>query len=124
MINFDPRKEPNKIFTYGSNESGIHGAGAAKTAQQKYGAVYGKYGFNGNSYGIPTKSGSLHTLELHKIRFYVEQFLTFAKANGDLKFLLTPIGTGLAGIPASDIAPMFKNAPSNVILPDEFSDLL
>lgn len=31
----------NEIFVFGSNEAGIHGAGAAKQAVKKFGAIAG-----------------------------------------------------------------------------------
>ena len=33
--------EPNQIFVFGSNTQGRHGKGAALTAKNKFGAVYG-----------------------------------------------------------------------------------
>lgn len=50
--------EPHKdvIFVFGSNYEGRHGAGAAKVAREKFGAIYGQAeGLQGNSYGLPTK---------------------------------------------------------------------
>ena len=48
--------EPNTIFVFGSNPEGRHGAGAAKFAREKFGAIYGKgEGPQGNAYAIPTK---------------------------------------------------------------------
>jgi hypothetical protein len=32
--------EKNQIFVFGSNTQGRHGAGAAKTAYSKFGAIY------------------------------------------------------------------------------------
>jgi len=44
-----------RIFVFGSNLSGIHGAGAALFALRNYGAVYGiGAGPTGNAYAIPT----------------------------------------------------------------------
>lgn len=46
----------NMIFVFGSNLSGIHGAGAAHFAMQKMGAIYGQgQGLQGQSYALPTK---------------------------------------------------------------------
>jgi hypothetical protein len=46
----------NTIFVFGSNTEGRHGAGAAKVAREKFGAIYGKgEGPQGNAYAIPTK---------------------------------------------------------------------
>lgn len=50
--------EPNNntIFVFGSNPEGRHGAGSAKVAKEKFGAVYGiGEGLQGNSYALPTK---------------------------------------------------------------------
>jgi ATP-grasp domain, R2K clade family 3 len=43
------------IFVFGSNLAGRHGAGSAKEARLKHGAIYGQGRFKqGNSYAIPT----------------------------------------------------------------------
>ena len=111
----------NEIFVYGSNRSGRHGAGAALTALKKFGAVYGNgEGLQGQSYALPTKGFNVETLPLSEIEKHVARFIEFAKQRTDLIFLVTPIGTGLAGYSATDIAPMFRNVPTNVILPREF----
>lgn len=102
------------VFVFGSNEAGIHGAGAAKTALQLYGAVLGKgHGHYGNSYALPTKSPGLRTLRGQVIHEYVDTFLAYAREHGELSFMVTRVGCGLAGLKDSDIAPMFKNAPDN-----------
>ncbi len=109
------------IFVFGSNLAGRHGKGAALSAVKEHGAVYGVgEGLRGNSYAIPTKDWHIKTLPLNVIRLGVNRFLECAKARDDLTFRLTPIGCGLAGYKPEQIAPMFRDAPSNVILPDEF----
>jgi hypothetical protein len=45
----------NGIFVYGANTEGRHGMGAAKVAREKFGAIYGKTGLQGQSYGIIIK---------------------------------------------------------------------
>lgn len=43
------------IFVFGSNPEGKHGAGSAKVALKKFGAVMGKgEGLYGHSYALPT----------------------------------------------------------------------
>lgn len=109
------------VFVFGSNLAGRHGKGAALWARQHRGAVYGKgEGMHGNSYAIPTKSRQLRTLSLGEIETYVSEFIGFAMAHQELRFQLTPIGCGLAGYTPDQIAPMFADAPENVIMPDEF----
>jgi hypothetical protein len=114
-----------RVFVFGSNLAGRHGKGAALFARQHHGAILGQgVGRQGNSYAIPTKSEALRTLPLSHIRGYVRDFLRYAADNPSLRFQLTPIGCGLAGYDFADIAPMFKAAPPNVDLPDEFRTAL
>ena len=48
--------EDNTIFVFGSNPQGIHGAGSAKVAREKFGAIYGRgEGLQGHAYALPTK---------------------------------------------------------------------
>ena len=109
------------IFVFGSNLAGRHGKGAALAAKQRYGAIQGQgIGLQGSSYAIPTKDEELKTLPLDEIRGYVEDFIQYAKEHPRSKFQLTAIGCGLAGYVPADIAPMFRNAPINVIKPQEF----
>lgn len=103
-----------KCFVFGSNEAGIHGAGAAKFAYQERGARYGKsYGHYGDSFAIPTKDEAIETLPLDQIQQYVIGFLAYAKGHRKLNFQVTRIGCGLAGLKDRDIAPMFVGAPKN-----------
>jgi hypothetical protein len=109
------------IFVFGSNLAGRHGAGAAKFAVKHHGAVYGQgWGLQGNSFAIPTKDAKIKTLPLFYIRIYVDEFKIFAEEHPELTFQLTPIGCGLAGYTYEDIGPMFKNSPSNIVIPKEF----
>lgn len=107
------------VFVFGSNLAGRHGAGAALYARKHHGAIYGQgIGLQGNSYGIPTKDMYIRTLPLHEIARHVIDFLLFAIAHPDLTFEVTRIGCGLAGYTDTQIAPMFKNAPANCLLPE------
>lgn len=118
---------PNQIFVFGSNLSGIHGAGAAKTAI-KFGAIYGQeIGLQGNSYAIPTKNASISkTLSIDEIKPYVDEFIEFAKNNTNLTFFVTEIGCGLAGLDPSDVAQLFIDAINipNIYLPLRFWNVL
>ncbi len=113
----------NEVFVFGSNQSGRHGAGAARTALG-WGAVWGQAeGLQGRTYGIPTKDHSVwRTLSVAEITPYVDRFIEFAKSRPDLTFLVTEIGCGLAGMKPKDVAPMFKLAVDleNVHLPARF----
>lgn len=113
--------QSTEIFVFGSNESGVHGAGAALTAHIHYGAIFGAgNGIQGQSYAIPTKDFNIMTLPIESIKKYVDEFIEYAKSHGNLKFFVTAIGTGLAGYAHSDIAPLFVDAPDNCRLPPEW----
>lgn len=109
------------IFVFGSNMAGRHGKGAALYARKHHGAIYGKgWGRQGNSYAIPTKGRNLETLPLTLIAVDVDDFIQYALAHPHDTFQVTAIGCGLAGYSPEQIAPMFKDAPANCILPPEF----
>lgn len=107
-----------EIFVFGSNKAGRHGAGAARTAHQFYGAKYGcGEGLSGHSYAIPTKGQKIEKLTLKEIKEGVDRFILFATKNPNLQFFLTRIGCGLAGYTDNDICPLFKDSPKNVRRP-------
>ena len=108
--------QPDEIFVFGSNLSGMHGGGAALVAYRKFGAVWGQgVGLQGQSYGIPTMQGGVET-----IRPYVDEFIQFAGEHPELTFLVTRIGCGIAGFTDDEISPLFKKAHSieNIVLPE------
>jgi hypothetical protein len=116
----------NEIFVFGSNLSGYHAGGAARTAM-KWGAQWGQEkGLQGQTYAIPTKDYILKTLPIEKIKPFVDGFIIFAKKNQNLTFLITEIGCGLAGYEPKDIAPLFIDAVNinNIYLPKRFWDII
>ena len=114
--------EENEIFVFGSNLAGMHGGGAAWVANMKFGAEWGVgVGLTGRSYAIPTMHGGVET-----IKPYVDEFIRFAQANPELKFLVTRIGCGIAGFRDEEIAPLFDKAMQvpNIYLPETFFKIL
>jgi hypothetical protein len=113
----------NEVFVFGSNLSGRHGKGAAKTALG-WGAKYGQAsGIQGKTYGIPTKDASIRrTLSIEEIKPFVDDFIEWAKYHSGNIFYVTEIGCGLAGLKPKEIAPLFKDAVSvdNIHLPARF----
>lgn len=108
--------EPNEIFVFGSNLRGLHGGGAARIANLKFGAIIGQgVGLQGQSYAIPTMQGGVET-----IRPYVDEFIDFAKQHPELTFLVTRIGCGIAGFTDEEISPLFAKAHEvdNIVLPE------
>lgn len=119
-----PAYAKEHIFVFGSNLAGRHGKGAALTAKEKHGAIYGQgTGRQGNSYAIPTKDGELNVLPLPAIEFHIQAFIQYAAAHPDLAFGVTPIGCGLAGYTDTFIAPLFAAAPDNCTLPEGWRDI-
>ena len=114
--------ENKEIFVFGSNLAGHHGGGAARAANIKFGAEWGVgVGLTGRSYAIPTMQGGVET-----IKPYVDEFIRFAQANPELKFLVTRIGCGIAGFKDEEIAPLFDKAMQvpNIYLPETFFKIL
>lgn len=112
---------PGEIFVFGSNARGMHGGGAARTAYESFGAVWGQgHGLQGKSYAIDSMSG------LEALRADAEQFCEFARCHPDMRFFVTLIGCGIAGFLPSDVAPCFEDCRelANVTLPAEFWDII
>lgn len=120
--NYIRELKENEIFVFGSNLEGMHGGGAARTAVEHFGAIWGQgVGLQGKSYGIPTMQGGVET-----IKPYVDEFIEFAKQRRDLFFYVTKIGCGIAGFKEEEIAPLFAEAlnEENIALPKSFVELL
>ena len=114
--------KPNEVFVFGSNLAGFHGGGAARAAYKKFGAIWGQgVGMQGQSYAIPTMQGGVET-----IAPYVDEFIEYAMAHPEKRFLVTEIGCGIAGFSPEEIAPLFRKAIDidNISLPMRFWELL
>lgn len=127
---------PHQIFVFGSNVQGVHGKGAAKVAEQLFGAVRGVgEGLSGQSYAIPTREilpstrshlktrprgPAFRSLDTQTIKWAVNKFIMFAIDHPELEFFVTPIGCGYAGHKPEDIKPLFHHRVENVILPECF----
>ena len=115
------RLASNEVFVFGSNEQGLHYGGAAKVAVDYFGAVMGQgVGLQGKSYAIPSMSG------LASMGEYVKQFCEFAKAHPKMRFLVTPIGCGIAGLQPHEVAPLFVDCKDmeNITLPESFWNVI
>jgi hypothetical protein len=109
----DPR-----VFVFGSNRLGVHGAGAARYAARSLGAKsrVGE-GLTGRSYALPTCSVPGVPVTLDELRLHVARFIDFAQANPNERFFVSELGCGIAGFKPEQVAPMFSEAPSNCDLP-------
>ena len=114
-MEFIDELDEGEVFVFGSNGFGAHNGGAAAMAVAKFGAIYGQAeGLQGQSYAINTMDGFEVMAE------QVERFIEFAKKHPELKFLVTEIGCGIAGYTPEEVAPLFKDVPENVVLPNTF----
>lgn len=121
----DPR-----IFVFGSNLRGIHGAGAANYAAVQLGAQQGLgegpmgrryFGDEPRCYALPTCSAPGRPLALAEVAFYTGRFLEYAEVvleiMPEVRFFVSAVGCGSAGFSEVQIAPLFALAPSNCDLP-------
>jgi len=112
----------NEIFVFGSNIGGMHGGGAARIANMKFGAEWGVgEGITGQCYALPTMEGGVDY-----VASKVQNFIKCASEHPELKFYVTRIGCGIAGFTDEEIAPLFQTAMEmdNVILPESFVEIL
>lgn len=122
----------NSIFVFGSNTQGRHGLGAAKTAREKFGAIYGQpKGLQGNSYAIVTKdlTKKIHpSISKDYIINQINSLYDFAVDNIELDFYIAYCGVGknLNSYTPMEMAEMFSSSdiPDNIIFEKSFSILI
>ena len=130
----------NGLFVFGSNNKGVHGLGAAKTAVTEFGAIRGQAsGQQGKSFAVRTKmyqDGKLtiyneltedNKKEMDKMTIEdLNKLRLAAIANPNNKYYVTEIGTKLAGRSVEQMKDLFKRMnnkfgiPDNIILPQVF----
>jgi hypothetical protein len=129
--------QPNQIFVFGSNEGSskggapTHGAGSAKIAREKFGAIQGQSrGLQGQSYGIVTKK--FYDVEKsstpEEITKEIQGLYEYAKQNPTKEFLVSDYSeSNLNGYTGQQMADMFVNAgtiPSNIVFNNNFDRLI
>ena len=116
----------NQVFVFGSNMNGNHAGGAARLAVEKFGAIMGQAeGLQGQSYAIPTLDKDMEKVTEEELITYLGNLRNFANKHPEKEFLLTAIGTGIAGFDTNYMAYMVlrANLPGNVTIPEEFSKI-
>lgn len=109
----------NQIFVFGSNLAGKHYGGAARQAQEQFGAQMGiGEGLTGKTYAFPTLDENFRIRTDDEITQSVEKFFKCVKAHPELEFLLTKVGCGIAGYDESYMIQKFRHAPGNVVKPE------
>lgn len=107
--------KPNEVFVFGSNLEGRHVGGGAKQAYEQFGAIWGiGVGMQGQSYAIPT----MPPLTLIEIEVYIKQFIDWASLTPEYIYLVTSIGTGIAGFSQEEMGEIWSkySLPTNVKL--------
>jgi hypothetical protein len=104
-----------QIFCFGSNLNGEHLGGAAKQAYEQFGAEWGiGEGLTGKCYAFPTLDKEMKQVSLEYLIKSRDKLYQCANENKDLEFLLTSVGTGIAGFDITLIKLLFENTPSNI----------
>lgn len=123
---------PNQVFVFGSNTQGKHGKGAALTAKNKFGAIYGEAeGPQGQSYAIITKDLTKNTHPSRtpeQIKEQIHNLYEYARENPDKEFLVAYSGNGtnLNAYSNQEMADMFGSEPipNNIVFEQEFNKLI
>lgn len=123
---------PNQVFVFGSNTQGKHGKGAALTAKNKFGAIYGQAeGPQGQSYAIITKDLTKNTHPSRtpeQIKEQIHNLYEYARENPDKEFLVaySSKGTNLNAYSNQEMADMFSSEPipNNIVFEQEFNELI
>ena len=133
--------EPGTIFVFGSNPTGIHGAGSARVAVQQFGAIFGQgEGLQGSSYALPTTilsfgnngwSRQSGLMPLDEITEHIKKMYECAKQHPDMKFKVAyrnqPNERTLCGYSGAELMSCFRNAwnglyPDNIYFSEEWAD--
>lgn len=114
-----PTKMQALCFIFGSNLAGKHGKGAALHARKVWGAEYGVgEGPTGYAYALPTKDKRLKTRSLPEIYDSLKLLHYWVCKRPYTLFLMTPVGTGLAGYSKEEIKFLLEQFhwPNNFVL--------
>ena len=113
---------PDEYFVFGSNLLGQHLGGAARDAHRLFSAEMGiGEGITGQCYALPTLDTDFAKRSLEDIQASVWRLFQQARNWPHRRFLITPVGCGIAGFTTDQIAPLFKGAPANCIFLDDWN---
>ena len=129
----DINPDPGNVFVFGSNPEGRHGAGAAKVARLRFGAVYGQgEGLQGSSYALPTKdlrvreNNGFKSIPPATITASIRRMYDCAREHPGLRFMVAYRNTyarSLNGYTGIEMIRMFLDAgpiPENVWFSEEW----
>lgn len=111
----------DELFVFGSNFAGKHLGGAAKQAYEQFGAEMGVgEGITGRCYAFPTLDEKFEQFTFEELEIFRDRLYRVCNNITHNKFLLTAVGTGIAGYSVDVMKKLFSNHPFNLILPEEF----
>lgn len=114
----------NQVFVFGSNLRGAHLGGAARQAQEQFGAEPGiGEGLTGQCYAFPSLDAQMRKSSWDALENSRDLFYKYAREHPDKEFLMTAVGTGIAGFTAKQMMRLFQDVPTNVILPPEWKNI-
>ncbi len=107
--------QDNQILVVGTNMNGFHYGGAAAQAHKDFGLEWGFCeGLCNKSYAFPTLTKNMEQRSGKAMVMSRAYFYHVADENPDKEFLLTPVGTGIAGYSYDYIHELFRDLPINV----------
>lgn len=122
MTNIITQLTDNQIFIFGSNRNGTHAGGAARQAHEDFGAEWGVgEGLTGQCWAFPTLDEDMQQVTIADLEASRDKLYQFVQANPELEFILTPVGTGIAGFSREVIEAIFDTLPHNIIKTDNWT---
>lgn len=111
-----------QVIVVGTNLAGNHAGEAAKQAKEDFGLQEGvAEGMSGQTYAFPTLTKDFKQRDHHDLKNSVKNFWHCAIEHPEVEFLMTPVGTGIAGYDTHYMKSLFQDMPKNVVLPPEWT---
>lgn len=113
------RLADNQFFVAGTNYAGNHAGGAAFYAYEHFGLKFGiAEGLCGKTYAFPTLESDMNKRGMRGLIKSRDRFFETARALPEKQFVMSAVGTGIAGYEIGEMKILFENPPVNVVLPD------
>ena len=111
--------ENHEVFVFGSNKNWNHAGGAAKLAQDKFGAVEGEWeGLFGKSYAFPTLGSDMKQLSKEELEQARDNLYKSCAEETKKIFFLTKVWCGIAGYDEEYMKNLFVDSPANLVKPE------
>lgn len=112
----------NEILVVGTNMNGHHFGGAAAQAHRDFGLRWEcAEGISGQAYAFPTLDHQMGRRTHQALERSRDKLYQAARAHPRYRFLMTAVGTGIAGYQVREMMSLFTDPPANIVLPPEFA---